>query len=94
MNFKDYIKGQRHGKEANQWERKAMDDPFLQDAIDGYDSVEGDHLSVIEKLEKRVSTTRRGISRPLWIWAAVAVIVLLIGIPLLLLLPEQKKRLR
>jgi len=94
VNFKDYIKGQRHGKEANQWERKAMDDPFLQDAIDGYDSVEGDHLSVIEKLEKRVSTTRRGISRPLWIWAAVAVIVLLIGIHLLLLPPGTKEEVK
>ncbi|MBK5196462.1 MAG: carboxypeptidase-like regulatory domain-containing protein [Proteiniphilum sp.] len=91
MNFKEYIQGQRHGKKANQWERKAMDDPFLQDAIDGYDSVEDDHLSVIEKLEKRVSPTRRGISRPLWIWAAAAVIVLLTGIPLLLLPPGTKE---
>ncbi|NCB25853.1 MAG: hypothetical protein EOM62_10340 [Bacteroidia bacterium] len=68
-----------------------MDDPFLQDAIDGFDSVEGDHLSVIEKLEKRVSPTRKRISRSLWIWAAAAVLVLLIGIPLLLLPPGTKE---
>lgn len=68
-----------------------MDDPFLQDAIDGFDSVGGDHLSVIEKLEKRVSPTRKRISRSLWIWAAAAVLVLLIGIPLLLLPPGTKE---
>ena len=91
MNVKEYIQGQRHGKKANQLERQAMDDPFLQDAIDGFDSVEGDHLSVIEKLEKRVSSTRKPISRSLWIWAAAAVFVLLIGIPLLLLPPGTKE---
>lgn len=91
MNVKEYIQGQRHGKKANQLERQAMDDPFLQDAIDGFDSVEGDHLSVIEKLEKRVSPTRKRISRSLWIWAAAAVLVLLIGIPLLLLPPGTKE---
>jgi len=91
VNINDYIQGQRHGKKANQLERQAMDDPFLQDAIDGFDSVEGDHLSVIEKLENRVSPTRKRISRPLWLWVAAAVIVLLIGIPLLLLPPGPKE---
>ena len=91
MNFREYIQGERHGKKANQLERQAMEDPFLQDAIDGYDSVEGEHLSVIEKLEKDVSPTQKRTSRPLWIWAAAAVIVLLIGIPLLLRPPGTKE---
>lgn len=55
MNLKDYIRGKRHGKEANRLERKAMEDPFLQDAIDGYDAVEGDHASAIEQLEKQLT---------------------------------------
>lgn len=83
MNLKDYIRGQRQGKEANQLERKAMEDPFLQDAIDGYDSVEGDHISAIEELEHSISSKKRT-RRPVWIWVAAAVVVLLIGIPLLL----------
>lgn len=91
MNLKDYIRGQRHGKEANQLEREAMDDPFLQDAIDGYDSVKGDHMSVIEDLEKRLSPPQKRIGKRIWIWAAAAVIVLLIGIPLLLQLPGAKE---
>ncbi|MDR2816979.1 MAG: carboxypeptidase-like regulatory domain-containing protein [Proteiniphilum sp.] len=91
MNLKDYIRGQRHGKEANQLERKAMDDPFLQDAIDGYDSAKGDHISVIEDLEKRLSSPPKRIGRRVWIWAAAAVIVLLTGIPLLLQLTGTKE---
>ncbi|WP_019540779.1 carboxypeptidase-like regulatory domain-containing protein [Proteiniphilum acetatigenes] len=91
MNLKDYIRGQRQGKEANQLERKAMDDPFLQDAIDGFDSVEGDHMAATEDLEKRVSSPQKRVHRRLWLWAAAAVIVLLIGTPLLLDRPYTEK---
>lgn len=84
VNLKEYIKGERRGKEANQLERKAMEDPFLQDAIDGYDSVIGDHISTIDDLEKRFTPPGRAIHKRIWIWAAAAVIVLLIGTPLLL----------
>ncbi len=54
MNIKDYIHGKRHGREANQLERDAMNDPFLQDAIDGFDSVQGNHLPIIEELERKI----------------------------------------
>lgn len=59
MKLKDYIQGKRHGEEANQLEREAMNDPFLNDAIDGFDSVEGDHLSVIGELEKQIAGKTR-----------------------------------
>jgi hypothetical protein len=59
MKLKDYIQGKRHGKEANRLEREAMNDPFLNDAIDGFDSVEGDHLSVIAELEKQIAGKTR-----------------------------------
>jgi hypothetical protein len=91
VNLKDYIRGQRHGKEANRLEREAMDDSFLQDAIDGFDSVAGDHVSVIEKLEKQLSSPRKRSGRQMWIWAAAAAIVLLTGIPLLLRLSGTKE---
>lgn len=90
MNLRDYIRGQRQGKEANQLERKAMDDPFLQDAIDGYDSVEGDHMSAIENLEKRLVSPKKHSNKRMWIWAAAAAIILLIGIPLLLQKPYME----
>lgn len=84
MNLKDYIRGQRRGKEANQLERKAMGDSFLQDAIDGYDSVEGNHISAIDDLEKRLSAPEKRFNKRIWIWAVAAAVVLLIGTPLLL----------
>lgn len=89
--LKEYIQGQRHGKKANRLERQTMDDPFLRDAIDGYDSVEGDHSSVIEKLEKSVQPNQKRIHKSLWIWGAAAVLILLVGIPLLLLSPGAKE---
>ncbi|MDD2246497.1 MAG: carboxypeptidase-like regulatory domain-containing protein [Proteiniphilum sp.] len=91
MNLKEYIQGQRHGKEANKLERRAMDDPFLQDAIDGYDSVKGNHVSAIEKLETHFSPPLKHITRHVWIWTAAAVLVLLIGIPFLLHHPDTIK---
>ncbi|NLJ01617.1 MAG: hypothetical protein GX371_10790 [Bacteroidales bacterium] len=110
VNLKDYIRGKRHGKEANRLEREAMKDPFLQDAIDGYDTVEGDHASAIEQLEKQLTQPRKHVNKsekqftPLekhvdkpkkrvnqWVWigAAAALLLLLIGIPYLLFQPDR-----
>lgn len=91
MNLKDYIHGKRHGKEANRLEREAMNDPFLQDAIDGFDSVAGDHFSAVESLEKRLAPQPKRIDKRVWMWAAAAVLVLLIGIPFLLRKPDLQE---
>lgn len=90
VNLKDYIRGKRHGKEANRLEREAMNDPFLQDAIDGYDSIGGDPIPAIEKLEKQLALPVKRIDKRIWIWTAAAVLVLLIGIPFLLRQPNLK----
>lgn len=90
MKLKDYIQGKRYGEEANRLEREAMNDPFLQDAIDGFDSVEGDHFSMIEKLEKQFALHPKRIDKRVWMWAAAAVLILLIGIPFLLRKPDLK----
>ncbi len=90
MNLKDYIHGKRYGKEANRLEREAMNDPFLQDAIDGYDSVPGNHVEALEKLEKRFAPRPERIDKRVWLWAAAAALVLLIGIPFLLRQPDRK----
>lgn len=39
MKLLDYIRGTRKGKEAHRLQKEAMRDPFLADAMDGYDSV-------------------------------------------------------
>ncbi len=55
MKLIDYIKGTRRGREANAIEREAMEDPFLADAIDGYESVYGSHSEIIARLEERIA---------------------------------------
>ena len=55
MSLIEYIKGQRHGKGAHDLERESMQDPFLSDAIDGFDSVEGSHIERIGDMRSRVS---------------------------------------
>lgn len=55
MKLIDYIRGKRKGKEAHRLERESMQDPFLADAIDGYDTVEGNHEVHIDDLRKMIS---------------------------------------
>ena len=55
MKLLDYIRGLRKGKEAHRLERESMQDPFLADAMDGYNQVEGNHEQRIEKLRMQVS---------------------------------------
>ncbi len=55
MKLLEYIKGSRKGNDAYRIERKAMDDPFLADALEGLDSVEGNHFKEIEALQKQLT---------------------------------------
>ncbi len=48
MKLLDYIRGLRKGKEAHRLEKESMKDPFLADAMDGYNQVEGNHEQRIE----------------------------------------------
>ena len=49
-----YIKGFRKGKESHRIELEAMKDPFLSDALDGYDAVEDNHLQRIYRIQKQI----------------------------------------
>ncbi len=55
MKLKDYIQGERRGKDANKLEREALNNPFLQDAIEGFDAVDGNQWHAIENLEAQVN---------------------------------------
>ena len=55
MKLLDYIRGLRKGKEAHRLEKESMQEPFLADAMDGYNQVEGNHEQRIEKLRMQVS---------------------------------------
>ncbi len=57
MKFFKYIQGDRKGKDAHRIEREAMQDPFLADAIEGYNTIKDDHIRRIENLQKQVSAS-------------------------------------
>ena len=77
MRLSDYIQGLRKGKEAHRLEKESMKDPFLADAIDGYNQVEGNHEQRIEQLRIQISarsTKKRNIYAIIWSVAACLVI--------------------
>ena len=78
MTLIDYITGNRHGKEANQLEKQSLEDAFLQDAIDGFDAVEADHLSAIERINKRIIGKNNEKFRRLYVALAMAASFLLL----------------
>ena len=81
--MKDYIQGKRQGKAANKLEREALNDPFLRDAIDGFDAVDDNHWHAIENLEeklnRRIKVKENSGNNRHWFIGIAASITLLIG---------------
>lgn len=92
MKFLDYINGQRKGKNAHRLERESMSDPFLLDAIEGFDNISDNHLARIatiqDKISKSHSTTK---TRRVGLWSSVAatIAILIIGTAGLLFLKNM-----
>ena len=59
MSLESYIKGQRRGIAINRLEREAMQDPFLSDALEGYDTVKGNHAERVEELQEQILNQNR-----------------------------------
>ena len=81
MKLLDYIRGLRKGKEAHRLEKESMQDPFLADAMDGYNQVEGNHEQRIEKLRMQVSahSAKKKNTRAIT-WSIAACLVIGFGI--------------
>jgi len=79
MSLQSYVQGKRYGEEAYQLEKEAMRDPFLQDAIDGYDQVNYRPAYHLKRLEKRLSTRTKKRSHSLRMWGIAAGILLIIA---------------
>ena len=81
MRLSDYIQGLRKGKEAHRLEKESMKAPFLADAIDGYNQVEGNHEQRIEQLRIQISarSTKKRNTYAI-IWSVVACLVIGFGI--------------
>lgn len=79
MNLLAYIQGNRRGKEAHQIERKAMEDPFLADALDGFDTVGGEHTERIAAIRTRMSAKGRKLNRKITYISIAASLLLCIS---------------
>ncbi|MDR0714715.1 MAG: hypothetical protein LBF89_10730 [Bacteroidales bacterium] len=84
-----YLKGKRKGKEAHRLERLSMTCPFLADAMEGFDTVTGDHVSAIKRLQTAVVGKTRSGRYTLRLWMSIAASFLLLAGAGLLLLPEK-----
>ncbi len=82
MKFLEYIKGQRKGKNANRIEKNSMTDPFLYEAIDGFDSIDDNHIERINSIKSRIrakQTKRISFSRFARVAAIIAVLAFAFG---------------
>lgn len=57
-----YIQGDRKGKEAHRIEKEAMKDPFLADALEGYEKTEGNHQREVSKLQREITRRQKRIT--------------------------------
>jgi hypothetical protein len=96
-----YIQGNRRGIEAHRIEKEAMKDPFLADALEGYEKVQGNHQRKAARLQKEITRRQQRITNKsankktnqLKVWSIVAGVII-IGICAWLLsnnLPVAKK---
>ena len=81
MKLLDYIRGLRKGKEAHRLEKESMRDPFLADAMDGYQQVEGNHEERIKELQNFITarSTKKRYSYAIT-WSIAACLIIGIGI--------------
>ncbi|WP_029903849.1 hypothetical protein [Prevotella sp. 10(H)] len=81
MKFLDYIRGQRKGKDAHRIEKDSMKDPFLYEAIEGFDSIDDNHIERINTIQNRLRAKTKTKKNRSQLWqSAAAAIVIVFGI--------------
>jgi hypothetical protein len=79
MKLFQYIEGNRKGREINRLEKKAMRDPFLADALDGFDKMNGnDHELKIKTMRTKVLHSTKSKKYPVSRYLSIAASILLI----------------
>ena len=94
MNFLSYIQGKRYGEEAHRLEKEALGDPFMQDAIDGYDRVNDRPSYHLKRLEKRLTKRTKRTFYLLRFLGIVAAILIIICLSILFFLNSRVNVLR
>lgn len=72
MKFLDYIKGHRKGYDAHRIEKDSMVDPFLYEAIEGFDSVKDNHVERLNEIQKRIKGNTPSQKRQILTWRSIA----------------------
>lgn len=78
-NLMQYIQGSQKGKDAHRLEKEAMKDPFLSDALDGFQAVEGNHVESIEEMRRRISHRTRSHRNSITKWSIAASLLICLG---------------
>lgn len=76
MKLLDYIRGIRKGKEAHRLQKEAMRDPFLADAMDGYDGAGESQEQQIELLRRRITMRVKRKQNHAFAWSVAASLLL------------------
>jgi hypothetical protein len=84
LQVRKYLNGELDAKAMHRLEREALDDPFLMDALDGFEAAPKDQQTNLTqlsaRLQQRVEPQKgRVVSWPIWSIAASVLIVLTIG---------------
>lgn len=72
--FERYLKGQMSPQEAHAFEREVLDDPFSQEALEGFEEQGRGTLDDLEQLKTKVSTRRKKVFPFMKIAAAIALL--------------------
>lgn len=73
--FERYLKGEMHPQEAHVFEREVLDDPFTQEALEGFEAQELGTLEDIKKLKDQIAPTKKKSSPFMKIAAVVALLI-------------------
>lgn len=57
--FERYLKGQMSPEEAHAFERDVLDDPYAQEALEGFESQGSDSLADLEQIRKRITAQKK-----------------------------------
>jgi hypothetical protein len=90
-----YLKGELDAKAMHALERQAQDDPFLMEAIEGYETIGTDQQANFNDLKERFAKRQERAAKrttPLWRTLSIAATLLItLGVGLLLLKPQHKE---
>lgn len=85
MSLLDYINGQRKGTDAHRIEKNSMTDPFLHEALEGFDAVDDNHMARIKQIQDNIrkrnskAQPKRRLILQATVAAAVVVVITIAG---------------